>query len=277
MKSLLKAAAVAAIMGAVISCSGPTEPEDQSFVYPLALGNQWTYQYTQIRIFDGDTPTDTIQYLYHVEVTRIDTILPGILFYEVRESFTDELNDAVEAMRSYVNLPDGMYLYCESRFEPHWMLLKSSSDAQSPGSHTRRSGTLRELAESILYPPCTGEGHETEYFDPVRLVLPYPQEIGYQWVYVDSAEADLYGVDKRIAAWQTVSTPAGTFDCVSIEWLYTNDPPLVDIETLVGSQGLIRRSVTSYDIVVTDSSHPFGTGETYDVYETWELIGFDFN
>jgi hypothetical protein len=277
MKTLVRAVAAMAAISAVLSCSGPTEPEHQSFVYPLELGNQWTYQYTQIRIFDGDTQTDTIQYLYNAAVVRVDTVLPGILLYEVQESFTDELGYDFEGMRAYINLPDGMYIYCDGGSGWNPVLLKPSGGSNETDRIGYPSGSLHELSESVLFPLCSAGEGQIEYYDPVRLALPYPQKIGYRWTYVDSADAAPFGIEKEIEGWQTVSTPAGSFNCTSIGWYYTASSLNIDITTLVSAQGLVRRSVIFYDIEITGYSYPYGTGETADYYQTWELIEYQLN
>ncbi len=62
MKFLLRFCVLSAAFVFAVTCSGPTKPEHESFVYPLAVGNQWVYEYTEISTYSDSTPTDTVRY-----------------------------------------------------------------------------------------------------------------------------------------------------------------------------------------------------------------------
>ena len=255
----------------LVACSGPTEPDDQSFMYPLAVGNQWVYEYTEIWAYSDSTPTDTARFTITATVMSAQVILPGIVSYTIFESGKNQYGDTLQGFKAYVNRPEGMYAYYRSNPGPQIILPKRNPVRSELKGIDERLG---RLVQPSAFPLPASSQSEIEYYDPTPLVLPYPQRVGHQWALLDSAANGGLGVDNRIAAWESITVAAGTFDCVSIDWIMK--PPIADVEYSyhIAAVGVVSRSISLYDIEVADYSFPYGTGETADIYMKYELISY---
>jgi hypothetical protein len=269
MKTLARFALAVLAAVYVFACNGPTEPDHKSFIYPLAVGNQWVYDYTETWAYSDSTPPDTARYTITTTVMVADTILPGIVSYTIVENGTTQYGDELKGFKAYVNRPEGMYAYYRSRPGPQIILPKKASVSQVMEKIDER---LSWLTEPSAFPSPAFSQSDIEYYDPARLVLPYPQRTGYRWTLVDSSVNGGLGVDNQIAAWETITTPAGTFDCVSIDWILTPAIPNVEYSYHIGAVGVVSRCVTLFDVDITDYSYPYGTGETVDIYIKYELV-----
>ena len=85
-------------------------------------------------------------------------------------------------------------------------------------------------------------------------------------------------IKKKIAESEVLETPAGTFFCYRIEWLYDinydgrldDDIHLADYYSAIG---LVRRSIKIQDLVITDENSPDGIG-VFDYSEEYQLINY---
>ena len=201
--------------------------------------------------------------------------MPGIVAYSIGQSGTERNSSETTGYESYINMPGGMYAYYGN--QPGMALPKSNE----PGAG--RSLSLEELRGSALpIPlPLLGEGtSETDYYVPAPLVLPYPQEVGHRWLVGDTMRfiEGKFWVDKEIAGWETVTTPAGTFEGARLNWVYQWPYEGTTEESCVMTPvGMVLRTATYFGLEVTDYSNPYGTGETMDVYLKYELVSYTLN
>ena len=271
MKCFLRLSMLMTAVGLAVACSGPTKPEHESFVYPLAVGNQWVYEYTEISTYSDSTPTDTVRYTMTARVILADTILPGIVSYTILEEGANQHGEEYTGFKAYVNMPEGMYAYYRSDPGPQFVLPKHTGlgRVQNPVEYR-----LLWLTQPALFPFLELRLSGIEYYNPTPLLLPYPQRVGHRWSVLDTAVNGFFGIDQQIAGWETITTPAGAFDCVAIDWIHI--PPLDDVEitSYFAAEGMIRRTVSVFDIDVTTYEFPYGTGETKDIYETYELVSY---
>jgi hypothetical protein len=244
MKQLV-ALAISAVM--LTGCSKSVDSKSKTFTYPLALGNQWTYSTVltwehgdpiRVDTLFGNSDTMTLT------VDQLDTIRPGVLSYTIHGVDARYMPDEIPEF-TYLNLPEGLYLLS-------WKRVMSDAEAMMPrrvpytpdsiSSNPPLAGFLDmpRLAAALANPAgltvCQGDVPA----DTLPLVLAYPQHSGMVWTYRDSTDARPDRIEKVIEGQETITTPAGTFDCWRIRFIYT-PPRDFDLIDYVSPEGLIRR------------------------------------
>ncbi len=275
MKTRLVFALSGMLIAGIVGCDKPVNPKVESFIYPLAMDNSWGYDYQEIIDYRGTRTDDTLRYSIIATVVRIDTILPGIYSYTIRETSAAIGWPEPPPELSYANLPDGMY---RLRPDGQSSLALPKQRAGVPGVifRGRRYKDTRTLIASLIDPAGMTSAVRSGLFDPLPLVLPYPQRLQQRWTYRAIGIGQGLGVDKQIVAFETAKTSAGSFGCHVIQWIY--EPPLegVDVVEFISAEGLIQRRVEVHDLVIPDYEHPYG-GDTANAVTTYELTSVKLN
>jgi hypothetical protein len=239
-----------AILGMLLTgCSKSVDSKSKTFTYPLALGNQWTYSVTLTWKHGDPIRVDTIwgnSGIVNLTVAQVDTIRPGVLSYTIRGiDVGSEMRDGIPE-RTYLNLPEGMYLLSRKT------VMSINAGAIMPrrvphppdivSGHPPLAGFPNAfgLAAALANPAGLITAQTADLADTLPLVLAYPQHTGLIWTYRDSSDARPSRVEKVIEGRETITTPAGSFDCWRIRFIFTppSDGDLVDY---VSPEGLIRR------------------------------------
>ena len=208
-----------------------------------------------------------------VDIVRIDTI-NGTPVYVFHQVYSYPINyNAPEGGEVYLrNHDDGLYCYGYygnteiAPLKPAGSVLfefggKSYASAQELCTAITGSVLLSGLAQA-----------QNEYEIPPLRSIAYPPEEDYQWNYREVDNPWL--IDKRYLEPQEVQTPAGTFQCYVISWLYDRDADGVwddDIELYdyISDIGLVRRIYTYHDIGIMREEELLGTCDiTIDYYLT---------
>jgi hypothetical protein len=241
-----------AILGMLLTgCSKSVDSKSKSFTFPLALGNQWTYSVVATLEHGDPIEVDTawnISDTVNLTVTQVDTIRPGVLSYTM--SATDVGFEFIDGPpeRTYLNLPEGMYLLSikTAKYFNSGLVLPRRVP-QPPGAISRDEPSAqplnsRWLAAALPDPAGLVDCQADNPADTLPLVLAYPQRTGLFWTYRDSSDARPYRTDKVIEGRETITTPAGTFDCWRIRFIFTpsGGENFVDY---VSPEGLIRRRI----------------------------------
>ena len=106
--------------------------------------------------------------------------------------------------------------------------------------------------------------------NPPLKVLPYPIGRGLRWEY-RSIENE-FRIDKRVTGRETITCPAGVYECYKVQWLYDYDGDgewNSDLQAFdyISESGLIKRSFTFVDMDWTDASgESLGTCDSIDKY-----------
>jgi len=253
----------------LFACSGPTEPDNQSIVYPLAMGNQWEYNYTEIWTYSDETPPDTARFTVTAKVVASQSIVPGVVAYTIYEHATNQYDESVEGFKAYINRPEGMYAFYRSEPGPTLVLPKRSL----------RVRTIDERLASVLSPmpfPAMATDFGIKYYDPAPLILPYPQRDRFRWTLFDSESNGGLGVDMQIDGWESVNVPTGTFNCVAIDRILVPPISTVEYRNYIGPVGLVARTVNAYDVGVGTYEFPWGD-KTADISTTLELTSYTLN
>jgi hypothetical protein len=182
----------------------------------------------------------------NVTVTQVDTIRPGVLSYTMSaiDVGYQMIDGPVEG--TYLDLPEGMYLLSITivdNFNADFVLPRRVP--QPPGASSRDEPSAqppnsRWLAAALPDPAGLLDCQAADPADTLPLVLAYPQRTGLFWTYRDSSDARPYWTDKVIEGRETIRTPAGTFDCWRIRWIFTPHPGGAFVD-YVSREGLIRR------------------------------------
>jgi len=239
-----------AILGMLLAgCSKSVDSKSKSFMYPLALGNQWTY--SVVLTWDHGDPTivDTIEgnsAIVNVTVTQVDTIRPGVLSYTMQAIMVESMIPDKEISEfTYLNLPEGMYFLSWKTWSSAGFLMPRrvpqppdaiSSDPPLAG-FPNTPGLLAAFADPAGLTVCQGDVPA----DTLPLVLAYPQHTGLIWTYYDSTDAWPYRIEKVIEGRETITTAAGTFDCWRIRHISAPSLGRADLVDYVSPEGLIRR------------------------------------
>lgn len=276
MKPLPAIALSGLLVAGLAGCDKPVDPKVESFIYPLAMGNQWVYDYQTITDYRGKKPNDTLTFSIAATVVGVDTILPGICSYTIRA--TSVLFDwpSPPPERHYVNLPDGMYVMRSHTGLSSLALPKQRGTGPSVMFRGRQYQDLRTLFTSLIGPLGADAAGQSGSADSLSLVLPYPQNRGQRWTGSRIGDDQIFGVDKQITGGETVKNSAGSFDCHVIRWIY--DPPMEDFDVadFTSAEGLIRRRVEAHDMVISSYQFPYGA-DTADVVSTYELTSLQLH
>ena len=247
MKTLL----AIAILGMLLTgCSKSVDSKSKTFTFPLALGNQWTYSVVSTREYGDSIKVDTFWRFsdtVNLTVTQVDTIRPGVFSFTMSAIDVGYEFIAPPPERTYLNLPQGMYLLSEKpgdTYNAGYLLLRRVP--QPPGAISGDEPSAqplnsRWLAAVLPDPAGLLDCQAADPADTLPLVLAYPQRTGLFWTYRDSSAARPYRTDKVIEGRETITTSAGTFDCWRIRSIFTPSPLAEDWVDYVSPEGLIRR------------------------------------
>lgn len=246
----------------LLNCSEDKNPigsEDNNFIYPLKIGNRWEYTREILVYFRADTSQvtavdDTISSISTIQIVRTETLTGFIRTYVFNESLVGEEGCSFESESYYNNQEDGFYLYAYRG--PGYIIPKSSVQKRIyfKGRYFRDIREIISFIEKAI-PNKYTRSDSLIYEDPPLKSLPYPLEIGKQWVYREVGNP--WRIDKKVLGKENVTVPAGEFNCYKIQWLidlddngeWENDMEFFDY---ICTKGLIRRHILFKDLGWTD-------------------------
>lgn len=135
----------------------------------------------------------------------------------------------------------------------------------------------RQLAKYILNEmDRLTDYHDSIYFyDPPLTVYQYPVLENRMWLYADN----LFKIWKKVVGQENVITPAGSFNCYKILWVYeSNDylpPDNFEIYEYVSNKGIIKKvfEFRNLALISQESLEPIGY---YDSRDEIMLKGINF-
>ena len=235
-----------------VSCSKSVDSKSKSFTYPLALGNQWTYSVTLTWDHGNPTIVDTIEgnsAVVNLTVAQVDTIRPGVLSYTMRSIEVGSAMPYGIPECTYLNLPEGMYLLSIPSGASSFALLRPVPHPPGVVSGGPPLAGFPNAIGSVaaLLDPEGLTAAQVANPDTLPLVLAYPQHAGLIWTYHDSGSAWSFRSERVIDGRETITTPAGSFDCWRIR--HIRGAPAADLHIVdyISAQGLIRRRIEMDD------------------------------
>ncbi|MBD3298038.1 MAG: hypothetical protein GF341_05230 [candidate division Zixibacteria bacterium] len=279
MKRILVCVGIISVVAAH-SCSGPTEPDPYDFRYPLAVGNQWVYDYNVTAVFGEDSVQQRESGLMGVIVSDTTTFFPGALQYTLTEFFGQFPGDSSITEPQfgspgggiYVNMKNGLY-HVQTVSLGGWNVApKRSADSciVRIGSleFSSVSDMIASLGAGLISPPLSASGEGSI----LRLSLPYPLELGQSWTYNDSAFGGVTVIKKSVAdTTRTLKMNDVEIECYMVGWEYSGSISDIEITDCISDKGLISREIVFKDIAETSYIEPYGTGEFYDLHLTYDL------
>lgn len=252
-------------------CDGSGEsviPIENDFKYPLAIGNQWTYQ---VKIQYSDFQPDSIESLiddysgtFSETITR-DTLLDSITVYEIKDE-----NEYGDSYSYLANENDGLfqYAYGQSRIGK---LIQKANSIYIPGMNNirlRNDSVVLTFSENTKCLSKAAEDNIILYEEPY-IIYAYPLTIGKEW---DCASY----LSKEVVGKVDIETACGTFECFKIKWNYSSETfSNIDYYEYLGQKGLIKIVYTVDDIIITTVEKPDGIGQA-DVKYTCILTDVNF-
>jgi len=252
----------------------------QSFIFPLKVGNGWTYSH---RYYNINIDVSPPEYVDNFDDTTFGTAAVGIID---RDTLNETIPVFVFHTTETTNLQTtegdtwlnngatGLFVYLQDNAG----LVSPAKAAASKISYLwqgHRFANLPELFVSLhdgdvtLLPAAT----PTDTLDPPIKSLFYPITIDRQWLYRYSG--DPYRQDRKTIAWLDIDSPVGTFDGVEIQTLFDansdgNWDTRLDERSYFAAEGLIRRTTIVRDVEVSVQGIPEPIG-TIDVVEEYIL------
>lgn len=204
--------------------------------FPLATGNKWTYHVLQSTIASkGNTYTS---YDINWEVVS-DTIIENINSFKVWQHTFMVNNDSAneQAYFYYANHDSGFYKIAD---------YDVSSFAQF------KNEPPQILSTGLIEIPIQPQAGPFHLLTPRPMLLKFPTSVNDKWVSYESADER---IKRKWLGYETITTPAGTFDCIKLQVIIDID---LDGEQDTGAgiiyqyfsaKGLIRETL-SYPVTV---------------------------
>lgn len=234
------------------SCSedNPTGPSSPDFRYPMKAGNEWNYSHSLSLTFDlrsGTRPPELTRSTIRVLVIGEEVIFDSLQCLKLQEQLTENENTRT-SYHFYQNNADGLYLIA-GRGEST-ALLKNKSDyinfinKVSPGAGIAFSSTLFNSKNDSL-----------NLEKPAKRALKYPLQSGTQWVYSEKNRPRR--VNKRVIGDVDVTTDAGEFKTVKIQWIVDFDgdgefDDNIEYFDYIANEGLVKRSFLIKNLPLVD-------------------------
>lgn len=261
------------------SCNNPSAPVTEDFSYPLRLGNKWEYTYTmtginyRVPISDSvfvpkDTQVSFGSSKDFVSVDRVDSTSFPVVTFVIRDSSV-VLGDTQSSVQNiaekswYRNTADGLYNYAiEFAGGP----LASPKRAAAAGVVYRFKGRLfsspGEITNFIAgdLSPFSAKRIAASAgiiaYDPPRVIYRFPYKAGTIWDFNNNI-TDSIRVAKQYINKESITTPAGTFECYKVkclwDWNYdgTWDSGTEGYDWVSPVYGLVKRQIVMRDFEET--------------------------
>jgi len=248
----------------------PNNPLGDDFVYPLEIGNSWSYSGI-LSVFNvrPDSLADEIGLFSTgtslIEVISDTTLMDSIDVCIMREILTQHrINADTFLTENYFrNLESGLYYYGRRGMNSKVVPLKINPHKYYFEINGKRNDSPQALFEkfSAVAPGICLNGDPLSITLPPRLCLRYPLEKNASWSSYESSE--IVTIDKEVIGFEYVDTPAGLFPCCKIQWLFNvGDDGEVDTEyeyfDYISYIGLVKRETIIRDVRIGTYEHPTG-------------------
>jgi hypothetical protein len=252
------------ILLSVIGCEDDTNPAEDQFVYPLAIGNRWEYRREfVVHNYPNATQTDSC-----IDMISGSDSCSVIVVQQTRLRDSIETVQLMEQAWEDTSIVVGLYYYQErdtGLFEiayqnPYLSALPKSTNSSWLLDEPLMPTHLKELFYGKLprfnKPSDYGEIY---YEDPAIFVLKYPLEAGASWIY--RQEGHPWRMDREVIGDTTITVPAGTFDCFQVRLSYEHAKTIFIENDFIAKEGLILRKIDTQSEISEES----GT-----IYSRWD-------
>jgi len=271
--------------GRVISSPIWSFTTSSDFVFPLAIGNTWSYTrkyYSHNCELDSlpDPYNDTVLGSATTLVQSFDTLLDSIEAYHLQTVWSDNFGGS-EYSSYRNNTQDGLCEYAYGRGGGIWpprVMPSNGISLEFMGMRFRDFRELRDVLFSNMNVAMAGRLDTIVYEDPPIKLLSYPLQIGQRWIYRDMDAGAAWDMEREVLSLENIQSPAGEFECFKIRWFWdiNNDGQWdsnIDGYDYLSPVGVIRRKFLFYDVVIRD--YLGVQAETCDFVDEYELTDYD--
>ena len=254
----------------LLSCSRPHDPPPLPFgdyIYPLKVGNNWTYESTiTINNQPDSVPIwfpEVIKGSAAIEITDedstrefyIDSLLLTTHIFTFNTTSIDSTNPQSidSALFLFTNTKDGLYEL-------------GNSGGNSAVPVTRPPG--QDELTTLVHNKIKYQQSELSAAADPKQSLKYPIRVNSEWIFID--DIGLFNIDKKIIRYEVLETKLGKFNCFVVQWMYDT----IDIEIIdyYASIGLVRRSIEARNLVSCEIGGP--DCDTVDMMYMYELADY---
>jgi hypothetical protein len=284
------------------SCHNPAPPITEDFSYPLRVGNKWEYSHTatgiNFKVPVNDSvfvPKDTQESFgstnNFISVDRIDsTSLPMAMFVIHDSSSVPGDTFSWVGENWYRNTADGLYKYAiDFPGGPQ------ASPKTAAGARVlyRFKGKLfssaREISDFVMngFSPYSAKRLAAPagltVYDPPQGIYRYPYKAGALWDFINTI-TDSIRIAKEYINKEEITTPAGTFACYKVQWLWDwNHDGIWDTgqegnDWVSPVYGLVKRQMIArdfQDVIYDPASGNLIIIAKFDMVDEYTLIGMD--
>lgn len=243
----------------IYSCKKENQEDTQNtIIFPLELGNSWTYKvthsFTNCTDTNGNSLNDTT--LQYVLFTEFDTIL----------TIDSIITNALQSCCSFSNRTSCSYSYPHNdseglkisnpgyQFGYAWLLFFPTFE-----SNYYFGDISRSLNKKVF----------TNANDDRDLILKYPLEVGNKW---DIKLHNENILTKEVINFENINISEKDYKCFKIKYTYSNNPT-VEIYDYISSIGLVKRETFRKNVSIINSLYQL-IGYA-DLYENRELTDYN--
>ncbi|MFN8208473.1 MAG: hypothetical protein U0T82_13845, partial [Bacteroidales bacterium] len=207
-----------AVLLGLIACSekDPVNP-DPLLSYPLEPGTEWVYSrdfriyYYESEASDKITGWDSIRQEIRVWIEK-DTLVQDTLQLV---QFVSQVSGYTDLSKEYYRPgQDGLTKYA---YENPGMIV-----------FVKKGGFANSFPNFVIFPDWLPVNEsitpDLYFYSSPRLAIMFPLDRNSKWTYLLPAEPQDTQIDKEVTAAERVKTPAGSFDCFRVNYLYINNP-----------------------------------------------------
>ena len=258
--------------------SNPVITINSNFIYPLKVGNQWTYNASTdyLNVSPDSLKNSLINESIDLKVSITkDTLLNSNDVFEIIE----ENPESSTGYGYYFNSGNGFFksgykgggsvvlpkINNVKRFHYKNISFNSITDLFKQLNGIVNQSNL--LNDSIIY------------FNQPRKVYSYPLSIGKEWIFTSDPEGPAI-ITKEVAGIQNVQTKVGVFECYKILWKFDFDFDGIPDNNFVyyeyvSAKGLLKTEIISKNITLTTEDNPDSIGHA-DIKSERILTGVNF-
>jgi len=254
---------VLATMLGLFSCNDSSSPVisiNDDFVYPLSIGNSWSYDATMS--YSNISP-DSIKDNFSdftakliVSVTK-KQLIDTLNVFEIKE----EGDEFAEAFAYYSNEDNGFLKHAYS-YTPDIILPKTNSMKRFNFKEIYFNNIpefIKKLKKTSILSKIFNDS--IVYYEQPRVIFSYPLEVGNEWEFSTS----YLKIFKEIIGKETINTGFGNYSCYKIQWKYDLDSDgIVDDDFIyyeyLSSKGIIKRTLTIKKVAIMTIENPLGVG-----------------
>lgn len=243
--------------------------------FPLSVGARWDYQALSLQI-DRLTGDSSVLFSGSAQLSVDSTTLgfDSRILHVLKQKIA--LSDGFECEENmfFENTSDGLLFYGSDNvcsIGPFPLRPVSQSSLYFRGRIFNSSSEL--LAYILPDGPLSGyavsgSANKLGPEDPPILSLKYPLKIAQRWTYREPDNP--FAIEKLVSLDETLTTDAGTFECLRVQWLHDIDANGiwdgdVDISDWIAEEGLIKR-----ELIVRGVERRNEVGEVIGIYDFFQ-------